>query len=228
MIRQAHTYLAGALSGTALIGAAVVAFVLLVSVSALRDWPLAEIGGGGEDAAVSDGRGIAPAGTTSRSASETDAAAGVKQTGGRPGEGGAARQGVATTPGGPGGPVAQAPGPDAPASSPVGGGAGGSAPQPSSTSSGTTGGGSGGGGSGSQPGANSGGGSAPSTSGAVTGAVNETVSGVDKALGGTLGETGATTVTETTVNGVAGPESTVGQTVDEVTETVGGLLPGKR
>ena len=54
MIRQAHTYLAGAISGTALIGAAVVAFVLLVSLGALRDWPLAGIGGGGEDATVSE------------------------------------------------------------------------------------------------------------------------------------------------------------------------------
>ena len=56
MIRQAHTYLAGAVSGTALIAAAVVAFVLLVSLQALRDWPLAGIGGGGDTSAVSTGR----------------------------------------------------------------------------------------------------------------------------------------------------------------------------
>ena len=42
MIQQARTYLAGAVSGTALIVAAVVVFVLLVSAQALRDWPLAE------------------------------------------------------------------------------------------------------------------------------------------------------------------------------------------
>ncbi len=41
MIRQAHTYLVGAVSGTALIAAAVATFVMLVSLQALRDWPLA-------------------------------------------------------------------------------------------------------------------------------------------------------------------------------------------
>src|SRR4051812_8660375 len=52
MIRQAHTYLAGAVSSTALIAAAVVAFVMLVSFQALRDWPLAGIGIGGDDSAA--------------------------------------------------------------------------------------------------------------------------------------------------------------------------------
>jgi hypothetical protein len=62
----------------------------------------------------------------------------------------------------------------------------------------------------------------------VAGAVNNTVSGVDKTLGGTLGETGVTKVTEETVNGVAGPESTVGKAIDETVKTVGGLLGGNR
>jgi hypothetical protein len=62
----------------------------------------------------------------------------------------------------------------------------------------------------------------------VTGTVNNTVSGADKALGGTLGETGVTKVTEEVVNGVAGPESTVGKTVDKAVETITGLLGGKR
>jgi hypothetical protein len=62
----------------------------------------------------------------------------------------------------------------------------------------------------------------------VTGAVNNTVSGVDKTLGGTLGETGVPKVTEEVVNGVAGPESTVGKTIDETVKTVGGLLGGNR
>ncbi len=44
MIRQAHTYLAGAVSGTALIAVAIVAFVLLVSAQAIRDWPLGGLG----------------------------------------------------------------------------------------------------------------------------------------------------------------------------------------
>ena len=72
------------------------------------------------------------------------------------------------------------------------------------------------------------GGSGQSTSGAVTGAVNNTVSGVDQALGGTLGNAGVTNATEEVVNNVAGPESPVGETVDKVVETVGGLLGGKR
>jgi hypothetical protein len=62
----------------------------------------------------------------------------------------------------------------------------------------------------------------------VTGAVNNTVSGVDQTLGGALGDTGVTKATEEVVNGVAGPESTVGETVDKVVETVNGLLGGKR
>jgi hypothetical protein len=62
----------------------------------------------------------------------------------------------------------------------------------------------------------------------VTGAVNNTVTGVDQTLGGTLGETGVTKVTKEVVNNVAGPESTVGEIVDKVSETVNGLLGGKR
>ena len=45
MIRQAHTYLAGAVSGTALVAAAIVVFVLLVSVQAVKDWPLSGLVG---------------------------------------------------------------------------------------------------------------------------------------------------------------------------------------
>jgi hypothetical protein len=62
----------------------------------------------------------------------------------------------------------------------------------------------------------------------VTNTVDNTVSGVDEATGGTLGGTGVPKVTEEVVEGVAGPESTVGEAVDEtvekVKETVGGLL----
>jgi hypothetical protein len=71
-------------------------------------------------------------------------------------------------------------------------------------------------------------GSGRSTSGAVTGTVNDTVSGVDQTLGGALGDTGVTKVTEEVVDGAAGPESTVGETVDKVVETVNGLLGSKR
>jgi hypothetical protein len=43
-----------------------------------------------------------------------------------------------------------------------------------------------------------------------------------------LGSTGVTEVTEETVNGVAGPESTVGKTVDKVVKTVGDLPGGNK
>jgi len=56
--------------------------------------------------------------------------------------------------------------------------------------------------------------------------VNGTVGTVDEALGGTLSETGVSKVTEEVVNGVAGPESVVGKTVDGVGEVVGGLVGG--
>src|SRR5215204_1526154 len=59
MVRQAQTYLAGAVSATALISAAVVAFVLIVSLQALKDWPLAALGGD-DDAALSP---VRPAGS---------------------------------------------------------------------------------------------------------------------------------------------------------------------
>ena len=45
---------------------------------------------------------------------------------------------------------------------------------------------------------------------------------------GHLGASGVTQTTEDVVNGVAGPESTVGQTVDKAADTVGGLLDGGR
>lgn len=45
MIRQAQSYLAGAASSAALIGAAVATFVLLASFSAFREWPLPDFNG---------------------------------------------------------------------------------------------------------------------------------------------------------------------------------------
>ncbi len=61
----------------------------------------------------------------------------------------------------------------------------------------------------------------------MTETVNNTVTKVDETVtGGALGSTGVTEVTEEVVNGVAGPESTVGKVVDEAVGTVGGLLGG--
>jgi hypothetical protein len=63
----------------------------------------------------------------------------------------------------------------------------------------------------------------------VAGTVNDTVSKVDEAaLGGALGESGVTEATEGVVNGVAGPESVVGQVVDEAAGAVGGIVGGNR
>jgi hypothetical protein len=231
MIRQAHTYLAGAVSSTALVAAAVVAFVLLVSLQALKEWPLAGIGIGGEDSAVT---GPSNPGTTPAAA--TEAAGTAATVTGTATKGPAERRGdrltrdagkqaavdpspTAST----GSPTAQAP-PSSPA------GSGGSAPSGSSSPAGSASAAPGGGGGsspstgGESPGSPESGGQ--STSGAITGTVNKTVSGVDEATGGVLGGTGVTESTEKVVEGVAGPESTVGHTVDEVANTVGGLLGG--
>jgi hypothetical protein len=223
MVRQAQNYLAGAVSGTALIAAAVVAFVMLVSLQALRDWPLANIGGN-SGVGVSDGRPAAGAAGTGAAAGTSHAGAGQagraafgqgrnanRQVNGQKGN-----LGSRTSPHPSGG----SPGGGPPGSSPGGG----STPSgtPSSGGGGSTGGGTGGGG---QGGGGSGG-SGSSTSGAVTGAVNDTVSGVDQATGGALSGAGVTEVTEGAVKGAAGPESTAGQTLDKTVETVGGPLPG--
>ncbi|HEX5763208.1 MAG TPA: hypothetical protein VFY04_08825, partial [Solirubrobacterales bacterium] len=83
MIRQARSYLVGAISSTALIAAAVVAFVLLVSAQALRDWPLGI--GGGESSVAAEG---APGGAPS-----ADGAGGAADAG--RGDGPAASKGAA-------------------------------------------------------------------------------------------------------------------------------------
>lgn len=238
MIRQAHTYLAGAVSSTALVAAAVVAFVMLVSFQALKDWPLAGIGIGGDDSAATGPSVPGPG-----SAKSPAEAGGAGATAGTVVAKGSARNGnghstakqanqvavdaspIATT----GSPTAEAP-----PSSPAGQGGDTSAPSGSSptgtaSSSPTTGGGGNGGGGGSSPATETGsgssaGGNSQSTSGAITGTVNKTVSGVDEATGGVLGSTGVTETTGKVVESVAGPESTVGKTVDEVVKTVNCLL----
>jgi hypothetical protein len=56
---------------------------------------------------------------------------------------------------------------------------------------------------------------------------NETVNNIDETVtGGALKEAGVTEVTEGVVNGLVGPESVVGKTVNGVGETVNGLLGG--
>lgn len=232
MIRQAHTYLAGAVSSTALVAAAVVAFVMLVSFQALRDWPLAGLGIGGDDsAAVSPSVPAAGAPGAPAKAAATAAAGPVgAKVPTRNGNGHSvarrdSQAGVGTLPTA----ATGSPAAEAPSAGPTGQGnsapAGSSSPNSSASSAPAV-----GGGGGSSP--SGGGGSTGSTeksqttSGALTETVNKTVSGVDEATGGVLGNTGVTETTEKVVEGVAGPESIVGKTVDEVGKTVGGLLGG--
>jgi hypothetical protein len=219
MIRQARNYLLGALSGAGLIAAAVVAFVLLVSVQVFQDWPIADlVGGGDKEAAVSVAEPVT-AGTNVGPGVAGQAGAGKAGAGGG-GAGGPADEGVAGT-GGPGTPAGEGGGATG------GGGGGGSTPaqSPGGSSGGSTGTASSGGGGGETGG---GGTTTSSTSAKVTGTVDETVNQVDETVtGGTLGDIGATQVTEEAVNGVAGPESTVGKVVDETTRTVEGVLGDK-
>jgi hypothetical protein len=229
MIRQAHTYLVGAMGGATLIAIAIAVFVMLVSAQVFRDWPIAALGdGGGESAEVSnpqpasagaaasadtaDARSGAAAAGAAGASGDRRVKADLRSNGGSTAAGG----GLVTTggdrdptePGSTGDPGG------------AGGGAGGGAP--TSTASNQPGGGP------SSPGTGAGadgGGSTSSPSGQVTETVNDTVNQVDEAaLDGTLGDSGVTKVTEGVVNGVAGPESTVGKVVDGAADTVGGIL----
>jgi hypothetical protein len=231
VIRQAHTYLVGALGGATLIAIAIAAFVMLVSAQVFTDWPLAGLGKSSDNGVSAaevvdapDGGATAGAGAAATTARATSAAAKAgsgSAAGAKDGSAAAvtvdgsrdnAEAGGGETAAGGGGsggggsgntPAAQT----APASS--GGG------NPTSPS----GGGSGGGGSS----------TASSPSQTVTSTVNDTVTKVDQtATGGTLEKTGVTGVTEGVVDGVAGPESVVGQVVDGAVGTVEGILGGKR
>ena len=70
MIRHSQSYLSGAISGTAVIAAAVVFFVLFVSAQALRDWPIGDLhlGGGNDSTAVSPAESLGAGGATNAAA----------------------------------------------------------------------------------------------------------------------------------------------------------------
>jgi len=287
MIRQAHTYLVGALSGVVVIGIAIAAFIVLVSAQVFHDLPIPALSSSDQKAAVSQAKAVGSpdrqavattggvsTGTTQPNHTAANAnAAGGGRTGATNAQPRAHHQAGTATPthdgtgpaevvvtaprtgagntgstsggGNSGGPSSSQPSSDSnsPSSSPPSGNSGGGN---STSTSGTSGnGGSNNGSSTSTPGSSGGGGatgtggggststSPPATpvttakpSEAVTEAVNNTVGTVDEAVGGTLSETGVTHVTEEVVNGVAGPESVVGKTVDGVGEVVGGLLGG--
>jgi hypothetical protein len=217
VIRQARIYLAGAVSGTALIAAAVVAFVVLVSLQSLRDWPLAGLGGGGKEAAesgsVAPGQPAAEGGAPVAGTPAAGTGSSVETIGNR-GQSGDRTAGNAPGSSGSVRPAAGAPGSNPAAER------GDSAQRGNGNGSASR-----GNGSANPPGGGNGGGdSSSSASETATGAVNDTVSGVDSATGGMLGEAGVTKVTEDVVNGLAGPESTVGKTVDRSAEAVNGLL----
>src|ERR1044071_5589855 len=74
MIRQAHTYLVGAMGGATLIAIAIAIFVMLVSAQVFRDWPIAALGDGNE-AAVSEAQPAGGSGVTVEAASDGKAAA---------------------------------------------------------------------------------------------------------------------------------------------------------
>jgi hypothetical protein len=237
MVRQARIYFAGAVSGTALIGMAVVAFVVLVSVQALQNWPLAALGSDGNGGSVAPARPVGGEASLGGGRLGTAAGAGAAavRTGGRnashragAGHGGstAATGGGRALTGSPasargrsGGDSTQTSAGSQPSgsagSSPLGGaaasGAGGSA-------------GGGGGGSGGDPPS----GGSPKLSETVTGAVDKTVSGVGEATGGALDQTGVPPAAEEAVEKVAGPESIAGGTLNRTFEAVGGLLGGGR
>ena len=174
--------MAGAFSGTALIGAAIVAFVLLVSLQALRDWPLAGIGGTSGGGATRERTGAGEGTTRGGGGAEGASATGGGKTAGATG---AHRNGADRTD-----TVDRA-------GTGVGGAPPSATPQASESGSAAGGGSTGSAGS-------TGGESSESVTGTAAKTVNETVSGVDEATGGALGETGVTKVSEETVNGLLG------------------------
>lgn len=246
MIRQAHTYLVGAMGGATLIAVAIAVFVVLVSAQVFRDWPIAALGDGGESAAVSQAQpagGSAVVGVTGSGAGSGAAVDRSKVRVDRTGAKAAGDDGSVAANGGVGSAGAGAVTPEQGGSGAAGGQGGGdgagtvATPQSPSSSSPSGGGGSASAGSGSAGGKSTTGGTgggntsgaAPSPTGQVTETVNDTVAKVDEtALGGTLGSSGVTGVTEGAVNGVVGPESTVGKVVDETVGAVDGLLGSKR
>ncbi|HEU4392081.1 MAG TPA: hypothetical protein VFR04_00440 [Solirubrobacterales bacterium] len=234
MIRQAHTYLVGAMGGATLIAIAIAVFVVLVSAQVFRDWPLAALGDGG-----SEGAGVSkaePAGTTGPGAGADSSSGPGSPANGAANGGGQTRAELRENGGSvaAGGGIGGAGGGSGDAAAPgdPGGGQGGSgangSPQATNPSSASGSNGPSGAGSGGKGGGDSGS-ATSSPSGQVTQTVNETVNKVDEtALGGALENSGVTGVTEGVVNGVAGPESTVGKVVDGAADAVGGLLSGNR
>lgn len=201
MIRQARSYLAGALSATALIAIAVVCFVVLVFLQALHSWPLAgspEASGAEEGARAplaakrtrpSPKRATALAGPAGRRVAATSRAGLGAATGPTAGPPAGAQDGTSLAAGPP------------------------QSPQPAS---------SGGGGQGATRSIQQ---AVPLET--ATGAVTGTVAEVERTAGGveqTAGETGVASTAGTTVQEVEGAGSTVDGAVRKVTESVDGAV----
>jgi hypothetical protein len=92
MIRQAHTYLVGALSGVVVIGIAIAAFVVLVSAQVFHDLPIPALSGSDQKTAVSSakavsspaGKVVATNGGSAATAQPDHAAANANANGGAP------------------------------------------------------------------------------------------------------------------------------------------------
>lgn len=214
MIRQARIYLASAVSGTTVIVAALIAFVVLVSLQTLRDWPLSGLGGDSQSAVRR------PAGVD-RTAAGEQATPGVpagRATGGP--------QAPQSQGGGSGDTAQGAPAVGAPDAARPGGG-----PPPTDSHPYPTGGGAGSFGSATRSvdrgGARAGNGSGAESSpaGAVGGAVEDTVAGVDEASGGALSGAGLTGVGQGAAEGVDETSAAAGDGVDTGT-AADGLLGG--
>src|SRR5688500_13713709 len=76
MVRQAHTYLVGAVSGATLIAIAIAAFVLLVSAQVFGDWPIAGLGDA-QETAVHESQPVTGAAADPASAAAATTAAAV-------------------------------------------------------------------------------------------------------------------------------------------------------
>ena len=203
MIRQAHTYLAGAASSAALLAACVVGFVVLVWLNPFSGLSLPDLGGADTVTPLSTrakpARPAGLAGPARLGAALRTPAATVRQRSGSPG--GAQQPGAAADlPSGSGSPPAAS----------GGGGAGSTRGADSPGSGGTAG------------GATQGSGSAAAT---VNGAAN----GADQASGGALQGTGVSAVAHGVVETALGPGSAAGPAADGALGAVGGALggPGK-
>jgi hypothetical protein len=206
MIRQARSYLAGAVSATALVSLAVVAFVVLVSLQALRDWPRAGLATGAEK-----GTAVSNARPASGNATQSVAA----------GAGSATAKATAPSAGGGAGPQEEAGAEEAHATIPV-------ADQPSGGSEGSQAQSPGGSAQPSVSSTPSGAGqqTPPSVPPSVGSTVEDTVSGAGQVVNETV--TGAGQAVEGVVGGAGDSSSPIGRATSQVTEVTDALLGGNR